>query len=248
MQQIHDDEIDLLKSLETLWNDKWLIVAFTFIAILIGTGYIYYKKPLYESKITYSTDNIPPFYKSNKILSDFKKKFYSKKNFDDWKKIIGKTSLAFQDFSDVKVVDGFVIKKSLDQQLATIKDVKPIKDTRVIIINTNQLAILEDFYKYAIFINENLNKDYVQRAQDELKIMELRYKDLSSSNIIQTVLSIDRFVVTAKKGESIFKIDRPNMPIKISPQSTLTIILSSILGGIIGMFYVLISNSIRNRK
>ena len=52
MQQIHDDEIDLLKSLETLWNDKWLIVAFTFIAILIGTGYIYYKKPLTNLLIT----------------------------------------------------------------------------------------------------------------------------------------------------------------------------------------------------
>ena len=60
-------------------------------------------------------------------------------------------------------------------------------DSHFIMIKTNQLTVLEDFYKYSIFINENLNKDYVARAQDELKIMELRYKDLSSSNIIQTV-------------------------------------------------------------
>jgi len=248
MQQIHDDEIDLFKMLQTLWNGKWLIIAFSLIAMLIGTGYIYYKKPIYESKITYFIDNIPPFYGPQKVLADFKKRFYSKKNFNDWKKIIGKTSLVFEDFSDVKVVNGFVIKKSIGQQLARIKSVKPIKNTRFIIINTNQLAVLEDFYKYAIFINENLNKNYVERAQDELKIMELRYKDLSSSNIIKTVLSIDRFVVTAKKGESILTIDRPSMPIKISPKSILTIILSSILGGMIGGVCVLISNSISNRK
>ena len=124
MQQIHDDEIELLKIIETLWNGKWLIIAFTLIAMLIGTGYIYNKKPLYESKITYFIDNIPPFYEPHKILSDFKKKFYSKNNFNDWKKVIGKTSLVFKDFSDVKVINGFVIKKSIGQQLATINNGK----------------------------------------------------------------------------------------------------------------------------
>ena len=38
------------------------------------------------------------------------------------------------------------------------------------------------------------------------------------------------------------------MPIKTSPQTRLTLILSSILGGMIGVFYVLIANYIRDRK
>ena len=248
MQKIQDNEIDLFKILQTLWVSKWLIIAFTLIAMLIGSGYIYNKKPTYESQFSYSVDNSPPFYNSSKVLADFKKNFYSKNNFDNWKKIVGKTSLVFEDFSNKKVVDGFVMAKSQNQQLATIKSIRKDKNSALIIIKSNQLPILEDFFKYAYFISEYLNKKYVERAEDELKIMQIRYKDLSSSNIIETVLSIDRFVVTAKKNPTLFSINHPTMPKKITPKAKIILFVSLILGGMIGVAYVLISNAIRNRK
>lgn len=248
MQNIQNDEIDFFKLFQIIWDGKWFIGTFTLIAVLMASGYLYYTKPIYESKLNYSIDNIPPFYDSVKVLADFKKNFYSKNNFDNWKKIVGKTSLVFEDFSNKKVVDGFVMAKSQNQQLATIKSIRKDKNSALIIIKSNQLPILEDFFKYAYFISEYLNKKYVERAEDELKIMQIRYKDLSSSNIIETVLSIDRFVVTAKKDPTLFSINHPTMPKKITPKAKIILFVSLILGGMIGVAYVLISNAIRNRK
>lgn len=248
MQKIQDDEIDLFKILQTLWVRKWLIIAFTLIAMLIGSGYIYNTKPTYESQFTYSIDNLPPFYNSSKVLADFRKQFYSKNTFDNWKKNIGKTSLVFEDFSNTKDVNGFVMAKPHNQQLATIKSIRTQKNSKLIIVKTNQLAILEDFFKYANFLSKYLNKEYVERAENELKIMEIRYKDLSSSSIFETVLSIERYVVTAKKQSNLFSISHPTIPKKISPKSRIILLLSLILGGIIGVSYVLISNFISNRK
>ena len=47
-----------------------------------------------------------------------------------------------------------------------------------------------------------MKDEYVVRAKEELKIIDARFKDLGSadSNIVDTVLSIDRYIVTAEKG------------------------------------------------
>ena len=70
---------------------------------------------------------------------------------------------------------------------------------------------MDDFFKYAIHINGLLKDEYVVRAKEELKIIESRFKDLGSadSNIVDTVLSIDRYIVSAEKGASVLAIQRP---------------------------------------
>ena len=86
IKQVQDNEIDLFGLIQTLWDGKWFITAFVVIAILLGSGFLYYKEPLYESKLVYSVDTLPPFYSKEKALTDFKKRFYSSKVFKDWKK------------------------------------------------------------------------------------------------------------------------------------------------------------------
>lgn len=250
MKKIQDDEIDLIKLFQTIWDGKWIISAFTLIAMLIGTGYIYIKDPAYVSKLTYSVDNKPPFYKEIKVYYDYKKKFHSKKNFNDWKKIVGKSLLTFDNISDKDFINGFSIKKSEGQQLATIKDGKDGKDSPYIILKTNQLSILDEVLKYADFVNEVLSKDYVDKAKDELELINLRFAKLSSVDIgyINHILSINRFLITAKKVTKILFIESPTMPKKKSPKSKLTLFASLIFGGMIGVIFVLISNSIRIRK
>jgi hypothetical protein len=58
----YDDEIDLFDFFETSWDGKWLISAFVAIALLIGRGFLLLKDAVYESKLIYSVDTIPPFY------------------------------------------------------------------------------------------------------------------------------------------------------------------------------------------
>ena len=245
MNQVQDDEIDLFELFETLWDGKWLITAFVAIAVLLGGSFLLLKDAVYESKLIYSIDALPPFYEANKASTDFQNKFYSVSVFDEWKQKNTNTSLVFEDFSATQVVDGFVLSKNEGKQLATLK-----KGSSFVLVKSNQLPILDDFFNYATHINELLTDEYVVRAKEELNIIEARFEDLGSadSNIVNTVLSIDRYIVTAEKGAKVFTIQHPTMPEKISPKVSLILALSVVLGGMIGVFFILVRNAITKRK
>jgi LPS O-antigen subunit length determinant protein (WzzB/FepE family) len=245
---MQNDEIDLFELLQVLWNGKRLIVTFTAIAVLMGSGFLFVKKPVYESKLVYSPATIPPFYDEKKAVADFQEKFYSKSVFKEWEESHGNTSLVFGDFSKTEIVDGFILSKNAGDQLATLPPEK--RGEAFILVRTNQLTVLDDFFKYASFINQALKREYVSRATSELNIIESRFSDLSSadSDIVQTVLSIDRYVVAAKEGANVLAIQNPTMPEKVSPIALLILALSIFLGGMIGAIVVLVSNAIRKRK
>ena len=244
----YDDEIDLFEFFETLWDGKWLISAFVAIALLLGGGFLLLKDAVYESKLIYSVDTIPPFYEADKASNDFQNKFYSLGVFEEWKKNNSDTSLVFEDFSATEVVDGFVVSKNEDEQLATLASEE--KGGLFLLVKSNQLPILDRFFEYATHINVLLKDEYVVRAKEELKIIEARFKDLSTadSNIVNTILSIDRYIVSAERGASVLTIQRPTMPKKVSPNSSLILAMSIVLGGMVGVFFILVRNAITKRK
>jgi len=247
VRPIYDDELDLFEFFEMLWEGKWLISAFGVMALLFGGVFLLLKAPVYESKLIYSMDVIPPFYEKNKASTDFKKKFYSVSLFKEWKKNNSDASIVFEDLSATKVVDGFVISKNEYEQLATLASEK---GDSFVLIKSNQLPVLDDFFEYANHISGLLNDEYVIRAKEELKIIDKRYKDLdsSNSNIINTVLSIDRYIVTAEKEAKVLAIQRPTMPKKVSPKPFLVLAMSLVLGGVVGVFFILIRNATTKRK
>ena len=248
MSQTHDDEIDLFELFQVLWDGKWFISAFIALAILLGGCFIYFKDKVYESKLIYSVDTLPPFYGADKASTDFQNKFYSVSVFDEWKQNNTNTTLVFEDFSATEVVEGFVLSKNEDEQLATLVSEK--KGGSFVLVKSNQLPILDDFFEYATHINGLLKDEYVVRAKEELNIIETRFKDFSTANdsIISNILSIDRYIVSAEKGSNVLAIQRPTMPKKIEPKSSLILPMSLVLGGMVGMFFILVRNAITKRK
>ena len=248
INQVQDDEIDLFELFQTLWDGKWLITAFVAIAVLLGSLFLLSKDATYESKLSYSVDTIPPFYSERKASTDFQKKFYSVSVFNDWKKDNGKVSLVFSDFADSQVVNGFLLLKDENNRLATLKSEK--KDGPFILVKSKQLSMLDEFFKYAYHINELLKVEYIERAKDELNIIETRFKDFSTANdaIISQILTIDRYVVSATNGAKVITIQRPTMPKKVSPKPYLILAMSVVLGGIVGVLFIFIRNAVTKRK
>lgn len=247
MNQVEDAEIDLFELFRTLWDGKKVISAFVAIAVLLGGSFIFFKNPLYESSLIYSLDTIPPFYANSKVSNDFQKKFYSMSVFENWKKNNSNASLVFDDFSATEVVNGFILTKNNETQLATLE---PENDRFKILVRSNQLSTLDDFFKYAGYINEIMKAEYINRAKDELNIIETRFKDFSTASdaVITQILTIDRYIVLAEKGSKVLSIQHPTLPTRVSPNPFLILALSIILGGMIGVIYVLISNAICKRK
>lgn len=249
MNQVQNDEIDFFEFFETLWGGKWLISTFVATAVLLGYGFLLSRDVVYESKLIYFVDTIPPFYDQAKVSTDFHKKFYSAKVFERWKQNNINTSLVFEDFSATEVVDGFVLSRDENKKLATLVPTRRERHPFVL-VKSNQLLMLDDFFKYATHINGLLKGEYVVRAKDELKIINARFKDLGAadSSIVETVLSIDRYIVTAEKGANVLSIQRPSIPKKVSAKSSLILTMFVLLGGMIGVSFIFVLNAIGKRK
>ena len=249
MNQIqNEDEIELFEILNTLWNGKWIISSVVVIAVVLGCCFLSLKDAVYESKLIYSIDNLPPFYNQEKVSADFQKKFYLKSIFESWKKNYSDTSLLFEDFNAEQVVQGFIFSRSDNKKLATMREEK--MGVSSIIVKTNKFQILDDFYKYATHVNNELTRDYILRANDELKIIEKRYNKINvqDSIMVNDMLSLERYIDTAYQGSSVFAVQRPSMPRKVSMKSSVTIGLSIVLGILGGVFLVLFSNVLKMRK
>lgn len=126
-----------------------------------------------------------------------------------------KSTLEFNQFSKTKLVDGYLLSND-SNLLATITDSH-------IILSTNSRNIINDFFKYVIFINEIMINKYVARAKHEIKIIETRFLGTQHvhSDMFRTILDIDRFIYLAEGGSKIIEAENPSDPTKISPKKTL---------------------------
>ena len=249
MNQARDDEIDLFELFEILWSGKWLIAGFTALSLLLGGVHLALKEAKYESKIFIKLDDRPPFYDDEKVLSDFEKLLYSPQIFGDWKKSSGNTSITFEDLSKTENVDGFELSRD-PKNLRTLF-ISEKNSGNFILINSGQPDVLNGFLKYSIFVKNLLKNNYVKRARSEHNLIEGRYDNIISSgteDIVQTLLSIDRFIASLENGGDVLTIEKPTIPKKVSTKTKLVLTLSVFLGGIVGAVFVLIRSAITKRK
>ena len=64
----HEDEIDLVELVTTLWSEKIVITVFLVIATLLGGLYILVSKVEYEIRLDYDIDTGPPFERGNRFI------------------------------------------------------------------------------------------------------------------------------------------------------------------------------------
>ena len=176
----HDDEIDFFELFETLWLGKWLISAFVAISFLLGSSFIIIKTPTYVSNIVYSVLVPYPFYEKEKLISDFQVNFYSKKVFDLWKSENRTSKLVYDDFKAVKLINGFQFTKPQEDLSAYFFQDKKFILSKLV-VQTDELSVINDYFKYIKFVNNQLTSALVLQAKDELNTIE---KGFTSAEVI----------------------------------------------------------------
>lgn len=177
-----NDEIDLKKLFTTLWDGKLIIIISLLLSLVIGISLSINKKSLFQSKIFFSVLNQPPFYLKDKVNDDFQKYFYSKNIFDSWKKI-SSYELSYTDFSKDMIIDGFKYTRKINDQIIRIEKSEDLPEVTYFILDTNNLSLLNDFYSYILYVNEQITLEYYQIAIDELDLLDSRLNELTDIDI-----------------------------------------------------------------
>ena len=100
------------------------------------------------------------------------------------------------------------------------------------------------------------------RAGEEINYIERRFKDFWATDValrdqvlnfmqhLNEVRELESYVERAESGANVFEISRPTPPVVTSaaPKTNLIVALSIVLGGFVGMAYVLLRNAIRRRR
>ena len=256
----NDDEIDLIALFSDLWDGKWAIVSATLIAVCVGGAYSVFKERTHivshQSTIGFSVRNFPPLHEANdanEIFFDFRELFHAKSEFEAWKASNLEAKIDFSDISLTEVVNG--VELASNPKLITL-------EANGLKVNTNDLQVLDSFYLYLGALNETLTRQYIVRAQADVKHIEERFKELWSSddalqdqvlNLLrhaEEVRKLDYYIDRADKGvANVLEIKRPTPPIVTStaPKTNLMLALSALLGGFFGTAYVLVRNAFRRR-
>lgn len=246
MKKTQNDEIDLFLFFKTLYDGKWVIIAFVILGLLLGFGFYLSKNPVYESKLKFSIDTIPPFYEEKEVLVNFQKIFYSGNIFRDWKKVNTNTILKFQDFSKIEILNGTIIQTDAAKITFEIKK----KNNFFLRISSNELKFLDDVYNYTLYVNNFLKLNYKLESNSALSIIKKNISlisKLGKSNL--DYLSIKLFLMKSEKGAQPFDINRPTMPKKISPKNLFPILnFSFMLSVIIGCLFIVIRKVTLNHK
>ena len=137
-----------------LWQRKLLICFCTVFFTLIGSVYIYTKEVIYESKLVYTPLDLPRYLYGDKIRAfyDYKKTFYTKNFFNEWKENNKNISINFEDFSLTVSENGSMFTRDDRRLVKLVND----KSTGTITVYTNKITYLNQLNKYANHINNIL--------------------------------------------------------------------------------------------
>ena len=248
------DEISLFELFEILWSGKWWLAGFVALALVLAGIFLLYKEPVYESRLVYSSEKLPYFLGIDGANTDFKQMLFSESAFNDWKETNQETIIPFEYISVAEMMDGFIITNDEHKPLVALgSDKDGLKKDRFFVlvksIKSDSLQTADYLYLYMQHINALLTARYLQMAKDTLVIIETRFKDYSAINgfVVNNILSIDRYIKSVEEGAQAFIIDRPTRP-KKATSALLVLVLSAILGGIIGVFYIFLRNAIGRYK
>ena len=234
-----DEQIDLLGLIRIFWIDKWVICLFIIFFFLSGIIFTYLKVPLYESKIAFTVDTKPFDYKNQKVISDFKKMFHSPIVFNNWKKNNENSRIDYKKFGNTKLINGFLMSYNYEKKLIRFDK---IKNKHFIIVSTNQLKIINDFFKYSNYVNDLLKSKYMKIVDETLEFNLLQLNKINKSGRTLYKNSNSNFNILMKDGYDVIFIEPPEMPKKISPRPFLIAAISLVIGSISGLLFVLFKN------
>ncbi|MEX1214996.1 Wzz/FepE/Etk N-terminal domain-containing protein [Saccharospirillum sp.] len=214
----YDDEIDLFELFETLWDGKWWILGCVAIAISMAFGYTQLASVKYSISASYSIN----------VHS------------------VGSLQLCEQSPG----VAGCLNSEGSQRVLKVAGSDWSKGQNSTLIQTTLNPDSMEEYEQTLSGFEESVTETVLKQAKAELNVIqnELTPALLGTERVAANMLNAKR-VIAAIEENDISAVSFDNLSIsKSSPNIALILVMSVFLGGMVGVFYVLIRNAIYKRK
>ena len=226
MQEVrppYDDELDLFELFETLWLSKWLISAFVAISVLSGFVYLQLTPPKFEVSVSFAV------------------KLYS---------------VSAQQICEGEVSNnnnGVVecVQKEVSKQL--MEDLESNwnltdKNSKLALSTEVPLSVktYDDVFDK---LSQTITNQIYNEALDEVTLIKTELNDalMSTERVATNIINATRIIKAIDSGQKAISFGFVAIK-KTSPKVPLVLALSILLGGMIGVVFVLVKNTVRKRK
>lgn len=244
----NDDEIDLFELIESLWQQKWLIVICTLVALAIGGGYAYTTTPTYSlsAQIGATTD----LKTSIRLTGLWNDTYNGEKNFTT--PVLAQLAANETPYSPTSLFLRFGELISSGEMKQRFVDAHPDLAGANL---AQRLSVsfpkrLESSLGVSMSLTTN-DREQLAQAADATNTY-LKWARQSFSKMVEAELNeaVNQPAIKITDPASLVSITAearaPGAPIK--PKKALILALSVVLGGMLGVFAALIRGAIRKRK
>lgn len=256
------EDIDLIDLFLILWNGKKTLIIFVLVSIFFSFAFLLLrdtglKKPVYQVNIEYSVIPIPIFLYTDttNVLADFKKNFYLKNIFDDWKEQNLQSPFNFEDIANTKIIDDIIYRKNENELLASFNKKGHFNE---IIIKTDQIILLDQINKYIDYVNFKITNDYIFKYEELLKIIKKKHQEFHENfsnakpnDFIYRIIEIEQLLSILNDGQKIIDLLPPTSPLDISekaPSKSFVIAALGIFGFLSGSIFLFVRHAVIIRK
>ena len=246
-KQIHEAEIDLFELIQILWKGKFIIIAAMITSTLCGLYFFNTKDKSYQAHIHYTLDYLPPFISARRADSDLKQYFFSSDVYQAWRKLNSNAEISYKDINPILTVNGFKLTKNPRNSMARFV---LNKKERTLLVKSNSLSLLNEYYSYLNHVNSILTADYISQSKNRLVMIENTFGDLGKSNdiVANNILDIVAYFSDVERGEMVFKIQHVSPPTLLGPKKRMVLLLSAMIGGIFGVVCALFVGAMHKRR
>jgi LPS O-antigen subunit length determinant protein (WzzB/FepE family) len=245
-ESLTSEDIDWIDWLLKIWTQK-VTVGIT-IAIFTVLGWVYAEsdEQKYLSVIAYEQNLKVPYANFLKLKQGFVSMFNSPQTFSEWSATKDDLNIKSSDLLSVKNINGNLTTAIPDkiEISSKIKDHKWARGS--ITIKSDQPEVLQETFEYTNFVNNKVTRQYynlinrihIKASSDNSKNSLTDDGKIKVNKVSpEAVLAFIYFIEEVEEGSKIFKISPPTKPYLVSMSPRKTIILSVILGALLGLFF-----------
>jgi len=215
----YDGEIDFFTMIAILWEGKWFIFGFAALAALIGLGYLQVTQPKFKVSASYTLNIYPVF---SQPTCDYN----MKPNMN-------------------------CMERSANQRLLSLLggDWDKDKKSSTLFFSTSTSSDGSEYEAQVERANTLLTNEIYLDATRELAFIQTEMSDalLNTERVATNYLNAKRTIEAIDRGQSAITL-RSLSVVRSSPKAPIILALATTFGGLIGVFFFVVRNTIKMRK